>query len=466
MFIKGTGKRGQEGSGKIVHDLWTDKGMWEIDEKNLMKQIRMIKSEGWVTNIEIETIRRKIENEGRDEVNERTIQENENTADIYDENVDINHADSANEEPIRTTENDLSDSERDRFLRLREALEGDDFGETEVNLKYGDREKIKEEVIKMNKVLEHVKIIGFTHYRNVIQAAMKIVGEEVGMKKSNAKKKKEPFWKRRILRYISRLGKDLSGIEVWFAGRWKKDKNKEKDLLDKKYGLRRKGFTLVMEELKQRITAKATKVKRYDNRIKQFQDNRNFQTNQGRFFKNLEGKEERTKSPNAEDATAFWKGIWNTKVEHKWDVEWIDKVKEKMLSEKQNTMKITKDDVKRKLKSMPDWKRAGPDKIQGFWLKSFAAVHEVLATVLNEGIEVEDVPGWLVEGRTILVMKDSKNGTEVGKYKPVACLNLIWKLLTGIISDKTYDHLEENRLLPEGQKGSRRKCQWTRVNLR
>ena len=46
-----------------------------------------------------------------------------------------------------------------------------------------------------------------------------------------------------------------------------------------------------MEELKLRITAKATKVKRYDNKIKQFQDNRNFETKRGRFFKNLEGKE-------------------------------------------------------------------------------------------------------------------------------------------------------------------------------
>ena len=235
-------------------------------------------------------------------------------------------------------------------------MEVDDFGKTEKNLKYGDKQKIKEEVIKMNKVLEHVKITGFTHCRNVIQAAMKIVGEEVGMKKSNAKKKKEPFWKRRILTDISRLRKDLSRIEAWFAGRWKKYKKKEKDWLDQKYGLRRKGFTLVMEELKQRITAKANKVKQYDNRIKQFQDNRNFETNQGRFFKNLEGKEERTKPPNAEDATAFWKGIWSTKVEHKRDAEWIDKAKEKMPSEKQNTVKITKDDVKRKLRSMPDWK--------------------------------------------------------------------------------------------------------------
>ena len=179
----------------------------------------------------------------------------------------------------------------------------------------------------MNKVLKHVKITGFTHCRNVIQAAMRIVGEEASMKKLNVKKKKEPFWKRRILKDISRLQKDLSRIEAWFAGRWKKDKNKEKNLLHQKYRLTRKGFTLVMEELKQKITAKASKVKQYNSRIKQLQDNRNFQTNQGRFFKNLEGKKERTKPPNAEDATAFWKAIWSTKVEHKRVAGWIDKQK-------------------------------------------------------------------------------------------------------------------------------------------
>ena len=192
----------------------------------MMNQLRMIKTKSWVTNTEIETFRRKIDNEGRDEVNEGIMQESDNIADINRENVDINHADSANEEPIKIIENDLSDSERDRLLRLREALEGNDFGKIEVNLKYGNKEKIKEEVIKINKVLEHVKITGFTHCRNVIQAAMKIVGEEAGMKKSNAKKKKEPFWKRRILADISRLRKDLSRIEAWFAGRWKKGKKK------------------------------------------------------------------------------------------------------------------------------------------------------------------------------------------------------------------------------------------------
>ena len=69
--------------------LWIEKRMWEIDEKNLMNQIRMIKSKGWVTNTQIETIRRKIDSKSRDEVNEGTMQESHNIVGINDENVDI-----------------------------------------------------------------------------------------------------------------------------------------------------------------------------------------------------------------------------------------------------------------------------------------------------------------------------------------------------------------------------------------
>ena len=117
--------------------------------------------------------------------------------DIYDKNDDINHVDSANEEPIEMNENDLKDSERVRLLRLREALEDNDFDKTEGNLKYGDKEKLKEEVIKMNKVLEHVKITAFTHYKKVIQVAMRKVGKEVGIEKSNAKKPKGTILKKK-----------------------------------------------------------------------------------------------------------------------------------------------------------------------------------------------------------------------------------------------------------------------------
>ena len=140
MFIKSKAKV-KKGIGNIMHDLWIEKKMWEIDGKNLMSQIRITKSKGWVTNTEIETIRRKIHNESRGEVNEGIMQESDNIVDISDENVDMNHAHSVNEEPIIIIENDLSDSERDRLLRLREALTGDDFSKMEVNLKYGHKKK-------------------------------------------------------------------------------------------------------------------------------------------------------------------------------------------------------------------------------------------------------------------------------------------------------------------------------------
>ena len=137
--------------------------MWEIDENNLMNQMIMIKWKGLVTNVQIDKIKRKIENEGRYKVNDGTTQQTDNTTAIYDENDNMNPAESESEEPNEITENDLSDSKRNRLLRLKEALENDNFDKA--TLKYGDKEKLREEGIKLNKVLEHVKITGFTHFR-------------------------------------------------------------------------------------------------------------------------------------------------------------------------------------------------------------------------------------------------------------------------------------------------------------
>ena len=44
------------------------------------------------------------------------MQESDNIADINDENVDINHADSVNEEHITIVQNDLRGSKRNNLL--------------------------------------------------------------------------------------------------------------------------------------------------------------------------------------------------------------------------------------------------------------------------------------------------------------------------------------------------------------
>ena len=71
----------------------------------------------------------------------------------------------------------------------------------------------------------------------------------------------------------------------------------------------------------------------------------------------------------------------------------------------------------------------------------------------------------MVTGRTVLIQKDSAKGTEASNYKPIACLPLMWKLLSGIFGDRVYTNLLDKRLLPEKQKGARKKSRGTKDQL-
>ena len=49
----------------------------------------------------------------------------------------------------------------------------------------------------------------------------------------------------------------------------------------------------------------------------------------------------------------------------------------------------------------------------------------------------------------------------VSNYRPIICLPLMWKLLTGVIADQIYAHLDQEKLLPEEQKGYRKSSRET-----
>ena len=65
----------------------------------------------------------------------------------------------------------------------------------------------------------------------------------------------------------------------------------------------------------------------------------------------------------------------------------------------------------------------------------------------------------------MLIQKDPTKGNAVGNYRPTACLKLLWKLLTSIITDNLYEHLENQDLLPEGQKEFSRRSRSTKDQL-
>ena len=92
---------------------------------------------------------------------------------------------------------------------------------------------------------------------------------------------------------------------------------------------------------------------------------------------------------------------------------------------------------------MPNWKSPGVDLVQGFWLKNFSSLHERVRFPLKECLDSGFLPSWVTRGRTLLLQKDKSKGDVGSNYRPITCLPLMWKLLTGVIAGQTYTHLDQ-----------------------
>ena len=75
---------------------------------------------------------------------------------------------------------------------------------------------------------------------------------------------------------------------------------------------------------------------------------------------------------------------------------------------------------------------------------------------LKECFNTGFVPSWLTRGRMSLLQKDKSKGNIASNYIPKTCLPLMWTLLTGVIADQIYRHLDQEKLLPEEQKRCRK----------
>ena len=106
---------------------------------------------------------------------------------------------------------------------------------------------------------------------------------------------------------------------------------------------------------------------------------------------------------------------------------------------------------------MPNWKPPAPDLlVQGFWVKNFSSLYERVRLHLKKCLDSGFVPNWLTGGRTSLLQKDKSKGNIGSNYRPITCLPLMWKLLTGVIAYQIYAHLDQEKLLPDEQKGCRK----------
>ena len=163
----------------------------------------------------------------------------------------------------------------------------------------------------------------------------------------------------------------------------------------------------------------------------------------------------------AEASKQFCGNTWSQSAHYKKDAKWLQDLRSEVNVKKLEKIDITTGKLKKILDRMPNWKSPGPHSVQGFLLKNFRSLHERVRLQLKECSDSGFVPSWLTRGRTSLLQKDKSKGNVESNYRPITGLPLMWKLLTGVIADQIYAHLDQEKLLPEDQKGCRKVCRGT-----
>ena len=499
-----SGGSGSDGYIKRLVEMWDGRDVNVRPQAALLGQLRSLKSGRRLSEFEKREIERKVTLErlapagqdavesneeeedgdvdfgveGNREVSEGDIEENDmeagppTTADI----VNSDFPKVVVEKLDRVVEGDgsvriLSAEEKVVLERLRSVFLNQEQVEIP-SLKGLDRLSVSREVVLVNKLLENMTSLctDVTSVNRLLYAGSYVVCERLGLLKKNREnlKSKKPWWQRRLEDSIQRWRKDLGRITEIAKGVNLKQKIVSE--LNRRYQLSERGSRSVVVFLENKIRAASTKISFYvDSKLTEHQ-NKLFKNNQSLLYKQLGGKPKgaTVKTPEPEQAKAFWQDIWSQETTFESNNSWLGDYENFLSSygvSSQDDVAISDDDVKAGLKRMSNWKAPGPDGVRGFWFKKFSSLHPFLCKTLQQCVVEGDVPGWMTKGRTVLVQKDPAKGTVVGNYRPIACLPLMWKLLTGTLAGKIYDHLKANFLLPVEQKGCRKGSRGTKDQL-
>ena len=472
-----------------------------LDANKLANVRRDIQKNNRLTNAEIRELKERIATERQ--VNEELANELNHKGD--EEEPEINNRDpfSANVEIIRLSEEEISaqiDSIRmGKPDKENQTETSNDIAEEKTDTEFlsGHEEDIliaKEEILrelgkaeyteisarkqlpKINSTKSTKHIIKIYNYamrsllaenspdltalNQVIYATAAAATEKIGVKikkKTHNNKHKEPAWKRKIQTEITTLRGELSLLDELSKGNDVKGRRVRK--LVRKFKLKDKNCINEAKEIvKQKIQVKAQRVRRFEKRTKFYRQNKIFQTDAKRFYREIGKKQIDIKEvPTMQEIEKFWESIWSSPKSHNEEAEWIEREKDRMKDvEPQEWTNITRNDLLAALKKAHKWKSPGIDKVPNFWLSELSFSHDLLSKLLT--ISVDDPtqsPKWLTEGITFLLPKneDTKNPKN---YRPITCLSTTYKILTSILTERTYLFLERHSTLPLEQKGCKR----------
>ena len=136
--------------------------------------------------------------------------------------------------------------------------------------------------------------------------------------------------------------------------------------MERKYKLGDVGNVQVIDMLKEKISAGATKIRRYEERELHYHQNTLFATR--KIYQELDGRSSiLNKAPDAQETSDFWSNIWSTPGNLNENASWLSKTKERLSEiDKQEDIRIIVENVKTAIRKMTNWKVPGPDCVQGY----------------------------------------------------------------------------------------------------
>ena len=154
----------------------------------------------------------------------------------------------------------LSDDEVLIISKMQEIAKDPDRRRIPV-LKGINRKKVLKELRVVNSILAKIPTTNVTQSNDLLYVASVVVTEKRGVKIATKREKKELMWKRRLENQVKALRRDLSRVECLTTVKTLKASIMSK--LERKNNIHAKGLPVVKEELKQRLVAKAGKIKKY-----------------------------------------------------------------------------------------------------------------------------------------------------------------------------------------------------------
>mgnify|MGYP001794065188 FL=1 len=453
-FLSQPEKRGYM---KRMHQIWKERRLFSITDQRIADQIRVINRNGLMSKLEIEEVKRRVMNEPPTTETEEHPNENGNS--MTEEEEAERQARPEQRETVQT------EHEREIIEKLKEIMTNIETMRTIPRAKKIPKAKIRKETAEINHVIGLVDTTDITQTNNLILAGAQLVFQRLNAGRQaerTSQTESEPPWKQRLEKQVESIRKDLGKMINIKEGRQQPTR-----AISYKYRLKRKGVETVIEELKQRLKSTAAKIKRYSDRVNQYHENHLFETDQKRFYQKLKGEDRNeTPAPEPEAAIEFWSGIWGREHEHNRQAGWIKETKMEMRSvNQQEDMEISAVSLKKVLGKLAPWKAAGPDGVQGYWVKNFSSLHDRLVTQLSDVVRQGKPPEWMTTGRTVLIPKDPRKGNIPSNYRPITCLPIMYKALTAMISESIYRHLEEENLIPWEQKGCGKRSRGTKDQL-